>query len=245
MVQPPPAELPNRTYGETAYDTNTLELTTTIASTMRERTGKRPYLVQCRLRRTRLDPNREIVEAAQGNASAEIAWREWHGFLDAAGAAVASGGGGLYLDIHGHGHPIARAELGYLLSASELALSDAQLNTAALIDQSSIRALATRASAGHAALLHGPESLGALLEARGYPAVPSRTQPHPGSDPYYSGGYDTDRHGSRQGGLVDGIQIELNLSGVRDTDANRAAFAGALLAALQQYFPAHYGRELR
>jgi len=32
---------------------------------------------------------------------------------------------------------------------------------------------------------------------------------------------------------------------LRDTEANRATFAGALLAVLQEYFPAHYGRELR
>ena len=240
-----PAEIPDRTSGETVLDTNTLELANAIADAFRTSTGKRPYLVLCRLSRTKLDANRELGEAAQGSAQAGGAWREWHGFLDAATTAVEGTGSGLYIDLHGHGHALARLELGYLLSASELALSDAQLNTMALAAHSSVRALATRSPAGLAGLLHGPQSLGTLLEARGFAAVPSRLQPSPGSDPYFTGGYDTVRHGSQQGGQVDAVQLETHRIGVRDTEASRTAFAGALVAALQEYFVAHYGRELR
>jgi hypothetical protein len=240
-----PAELPDRTSGETVTDTNTLELALAIAAAFEERTGKRPHLVLCQLERTKLDANRDIGEAAQGNPLAEVAWREWHGFLTAARAAVEEGGPGLYIDLHGHGHAILRLELGYLLTASELALSDAQLNSPALTSRSSIRALATRSPAGLAGLLRGPSSLGALLEARGYAAVPSASQPAPGSsDPYFSGGYDTGRHGSRTDGMVDAIQIEAHRVGVRDTESNRAAFANALVQVLQDYLRAHYGREL-
>jgi hypothetical protein len=239
-----PSELPDRTSGETVTDVNTIELARAIADEFEQRTGKRPYLVLCRLGRTKLDANREIGEAAQGNAGAEIAWREWHGFLQAARAAVESGGTGLYIDLHGHGHAIARLELGYLLSAGELGLSDAQLNTSSLIARSSVRALAARAPAGLAGLLRGPESLGSLLAARGFPAVPSQSQPGPGTGPYFSGGYDTERHGSHAGGQVDAIQIEAHRVGVRDTEASRTAFAKALVAALQDYFVAHYDRSL-
>jgi len=175
-----PAELPDRTSGETVRDENTLELARTIADTVRQRTGKRPHLVLSRISRTKLDPNRELGEAAEGNALAGIAWREWHGFLEAAREAVERAGGGLYIDLHGHGHAIGRAELGYLLSASDLALTDAQLNNATLEARSSVRALAGRTAGGLAAVLRGPYALGTLLQARGYPAIPasrSRTRP--------------------------------------------------------------------
>jgi hypothetical protein len=71
------------------------------------------------------------------------------------------------------------------------------------------------------------------------------SQPAPGNDPYFSGGYDTERHGSHSDGRVDGIQIEAYRVGVRDTEPNRAAFASALVQVLQDYFRTHYGRELR
>jgi len=237
-----PAALPDRTGGETVLDANTIELARAVGDAVQLLTGKRPHLVLCRLARTKLDANREINEAAQGSAAAELAWREWHGFLEAASAAVDTG---LYLDLHGHGHAVPRVELGYLLAGSDLALSDAQLNTAAIANRSSIRAVAGRSSSGLVGLLRGPSSLGALLESRGFPAVPSPSQPAPGNDPYFTGGYDTDRHGSRHGGQVDAIQLEIHRVGARDTEANWRAFGAALAGALQDYFPAHYGRELR
>jgi hypothetical protein len=240
-----PAEVPDRTSGTFDRDTNAEETVRAIADAFQQRTGKRPHIVISRLRRIKLDPNREIAEAAGGSALAEHAWREWHTFLAAARAHVERGGSGFYIDFHGHGHPIARLELGYLLSAADLGLPDATLAGATYLNRSSIRALGLRSGHSFVSLLRGDQALGTLLQAAGYPSVPSRQQPTPGGDPYFSGGYNTGLYGSRDGGTVDGVQIEAYFAGVRDTPQSRAAFAGALVDVLQEYFIAHYGVALR
>jgi hypothetical protein len=84
-------------------------------------------------------------------------------------------------------------------------------------------------------------SLGTLMEMEGLPAVPSQSQPDPGGDPYFNGGYNTVRHGSRDSGMISGVQIECNYTGVRDTEANRQAMAEALGRALAAFFPEHFG----
>jgi hypothetical protein len=235
-------EIPDRTYGVIVQDRNTQELIRQIAAEAFQRTGRHPHIVICRLHRTKLDANREVVEAAQGNPFAERAWKEYHGFIEEAKQAVTTEhGSGLYLDLHGHGHAIQRLELGYLLSGSELGLPDDQLNGASLIAKSSIRALAAQTDTTFVGLIRGPTSLGGLLQVGGFPTVPSPSQPHPGGEPYFSGGHDTWRHGSRDGGTVSGIQIEANFTGVRDTEASREAFAEAVTLAIETYLDLHFG----
>ncbi len=231
-----PAEIPDRTVGTTVTDMNTDPLARSVATAFLAETGRRPHLVIARLRRTKLDPNREIVEAAAGNAAAERAWREYHGFLEAARvAATTAGPTPFYVDLHGHGHADQRLEWGYLLSAATLALTDAALNAGPYRDQSSIRGMAAGAGGNFAALLRGPGSLGGRFEAAGYPSVPSPGKPAPGADPYFDGGYSTARHGSRDGGPVSGVQLEMNFTGVRDTEANRLAFAAAAAGILSAW----------
>ena len=61
-----------------------------------------------------LDANREIGEAAQGNAHAELAYTEYFGFIsDAIASVQASCGVGIVIDVHGHAHPEGYVELGY------------------------------------------------------------------------------------------------------------------------------------
>jgi hypothetical protein len=230
-----PASIPTRTGANvtTVRDANTEELAREIAAAYRARTGSAPTIVICRLHRRKLDANREIVEAAQGNAAAERAWREYHAYIEAARAAVMDAGAhGVYIDLHGHGHEIQRLELGYLLTGSDLASSDAALNTAQYVNKSSLRALVASSGATHAELVRGPLSLGTLFEEHGFPAVPSLAQPHPAGAPYFSGGYNTSRHSSRDGTLISGLQIEANMTGVRNSAANRERFAEALFAVL-------------
>ena len=72
--------------------------------------------------------------------------------------------------------------------------------------------------------LFGKESLGALFEAAGYRAVPSPRQPSPGKDLYFRGGYTAQVHGSRDGGVVDAIQLEfpgeIRIDGGRPPEIN-------------------------
>jgi hypothetical protein len=151
-------------------------------------------------------------------------------------------GKGMYVDIHGHGHEIQRLELGYLLSASNLFLPDSQLNTSTYINFSSIRALASTASTDFTSLLRGNKSLGALFENYGISAVPSSSQPDPGvGNPYFSGGYGTQRHGSSGGGVIDGVQIEAYRDGLRNTANNRAFYAQTITQVFDEYLREHYG----
>ena len=218
------AEIRDRTYGVVTQDSRTQEVARALASAISQLTGRHPHVVINRLHRIKLDPNREIVEAAQGNAFAEWAWSEHHGFVDAAKQAVEEQyGRGFYVDLHGHGHEIQRLELGYLLRASDLALPDALLGAPSLVDRSSIRALALDADAGFAELIRGPTSLGGLLAAQGFPGVPSPAQPGPDGAPFFSGGYSTARHGSRDGGSISGVQVEMHWVGLRESMPGTAA----------------------
>lgn len=241
-----PAEIPDRTYGTLGRDTNTEDLARRVRTALQDRTGLVPHIIFCRLHREKIDCNRDIVEGAQGNVYAEIAWNDFQDFIIAARSnTVARQGRGFYIDLHGHGHDIPRLELGYLLTSSQLGLSDGTLNSIVYENASSIRALSQLSPLSFSALLRGAQSFGALMVAQGYPSVPSPDMPNPGSDPYFNGGYNTRTHGSRDGGFVDGLQIECHYAGVRDTTANRTAFAQSLAAVLEDYFARHYGMALR
>jgi hypothetical protein len=231
-----PVSIPDRTNGTTVTDTNTIELGRAIASAFQGATGRQIHLVICHLRRTKLDANREVVEAAQGNADALRAWTEYHGFVEMATAEVVRRDGrGFYIDLHGHGHPTARLELGYLLSSSELSLTDAQLDSGGLAASSSLKRMLPYTTASFSELLRGSTSLGGLLSA--VPSVPSPTSPSPGSDAYFTGGYSTERHSS----TLPAVQIESHFGGVRDTAASRTAFAQHLVTAVRTFADRHLG----
>ena len=78
------------------------------------------------------------------------------------------------------------------------------------------------------------------MEIGASPAAPSSNQPNPGQDDYFTGGYNTVRHGSRDGGTVDALHLEHHFPGLRDEAANRERYAQALAEILVAYFEAHY-----
>jgi|GEM_PF-759744 len=236
-----PSEIPDRTYGTYTTDTHTEEAARAFIEAVFARTGHHPHVVICRLDRIKIDANRDSVEGAQGNVYALQAWQEYHQFLEAARKKVYDDyGKGLYIDLHGHGHSIQRLEIGYLLSAAVYGLSDASLNNSVYVNASSVRTLAQVEPGGLAAVVRGPRSLGTYFENRGYPAVPSSMQRSPGADIYFNGGYNTDRYGSKYRPGIDGIQIEANYSGVRDTETNYRRFAAILAEIYDHYTAFHY-----
>ena len=232
-----PGSIPDRSGSGivTVRDSRTIETTIAASDALANLTGERPHVIISHLRRTKLDPNRDIGEAALGNDEAERAWREYHGFIDMARETVATDhGAGLYLDMHGHGHDVQRLELGYLLSGNQLDTFDDPALDALDGQGTSLAGLGARTEAPFSSILRGPESFGGLLEAAGVPAVPSPRWPGPeidtipGDEPYFSGGYSTRRHGSVDGGPIDGIQIEHNFRGIRETPEDRATYAEVL-----------------
>ena len=239
-----PGEIPDRTasacggVATTVRDTNTQELARDVAAAFFERTGKYPHIVINRLHRRKLDANRAELEAACGASAARAAWAEFHAFTDSAkGRARADFGRGWLTDLHGHGHAVARLELGYLLEPEDLRETDATLDgTNAFEDESSLRTFSRQSPLSFSALLRGPTSFGTLLGNAGYRSVPSAQDRAPASgEEYFSGGYITDRHGCARGGDICAVQIESNFGGVRDTPASRAAFAAALVRAYETY----------
>jgi len=232
-----PASIPDRTVGTTVTDSNTIELGRAISTAFTTRSGRAPHLVIIHLRRTKLDANREVVEGAQGRAEAVTAWNEYHAFIEQAMAAVRQRSGtGFYVDLHGHGHAIPRLELGYLLTASTLNGSNAELDAGGAALSSSLRLIAQSSPLSSSALLRGPTSLGGLLEPA-IASVPSPSIPSPGADEYFNGGYSTSRHTT----TLPGLQIECHFTGVRDSSTSRAAFSDVLARAIATFAQAHLG----
>jgi N-formylglutamate amidohydrolase len=238
-----PEEIPNRTNGVTNIDANTQELARTIAAVVHAETGRHIHLVVCRLHRSKLDANRDLAEATQGNELAVQAWKEHHAFIETAcEAAVRQFGVAFLIDLHGHGHADPRVELGYLHNALDLADCEEALNESSYVKTSSLRWIVEHSDTCHVDLLRGRLSLGALLEARGFPSTPSPRMPVP-TEPFFRGGYTVVRH-CQSDQNVTGLQIEANRPRLRDTPENRLRFARALVGSLSQYISIHLGIEI-
>lgn len=240
-----PAAIPDRDCNNCikVRDSYTQELARDIGQVFYEKTGCYPHIVINLLHRKKFDANRAIGDAADGHPTVEQAWHAYHELLDSAKAQIEEDyGRGLFLDLHGHAHMIQRIELGYLLSRSELQLSNGDLNASEYIEQSSIQSLVENnlQSLTHAELLRGDHSFGSLLESKGIPAVPSANDPFPvGSESYFSGGYNTVRHGALNGGNIDGIQIECNQD-IRFDTVLRERLADSLTQAINEFIDIHY-----
>jgi hypothetical protein len=213
-------------------DLNTVELATELRQALCDRFGGQcPAAVINLLHRVKLDANRPVDEATFGEPLAVDAYNEYHGYISAERSAMAIPA--LYIDLHGHGHDIQRAELGYLVSGSALDSGDPIDPTT-----TSIRSLAGIVGGDFDVLLRGTRSFGAMLETAGFRAVPSPGDPGPKGNSYFSGGYSTEVHGSRDGGTVDGIQIE-SPSSFRESPT-RTDYVAALVETIANYLATNY-----
>jgi hypothetical protein len=244
-----PDEVSNRTCNDavSVQDEFTIELALAIMDEF-DKIGQRPYLVINKMHRSKMDANRNREEASCGDKNAQAVWDLFHDHIQKSMASVnVKFKKGLFIDLHGHGNPKQRVELGYLLYEDELALPDSMLDSQALLEVSSIQNLAKNNLTGtsHSNLLKGVNAFGSLLEESGFAAVPSRMDPVPlPSDNYFSGGYNTANYSSYNGGTIDGIQVECNRRGLRETQADRQAFAVAFVSTVTAYFQAHYFNEV-
>lgn len=242
-----PSSIPNRDCDNCVYirDSYTQELARSMSEAFFEQMGGYAHIIINLLHRKKFDANRDIGDAADGNPIVEESWANYHQFIDSAKSKVIQNyGRGLFIDLHGHGHDIQRLELGYLLSRSELQLSDTELDLQTYVEQSSIQTLVgdNKYLFTHSELLHGPYSLGSLLSNMGVQAVPSMSNRHPySSEPYFSGGYNTARHGSINQGNIDGIQIECH----REVRFNNGYenFSVDLTKSINKFIDIHYDNE--
>jgi hypothetical protein len=146
---------------------------------------------------------------------------------------------GLYLDVHGHSHEKQRIELGYLLGKEEVQWPPQRLNAPQVAERSSVRLLDQSSDEDFAGLLRGPYSLGAMLQQRGVACVPAPGAQMDEGDLYFSGGYDTETHGSMDGMGLDAIQLEVPRK-FRNEKADREALSRALADTLAPYFERHF-----
>jgi len=240
-----PSSIPDRNCIDcvTDLDAYTQELGMELRTALYDLTGCYPHIIINLLHRKKLDANRNVEIGANGNQIAATSWNDFQNFIEIAKLQVKNNHSkGLYIDLHGHGHAIQRIELGYLLYEDELRLDDAALNTEQYIKNSSIKNLVSTNLLGqtHAELLRGPNSFGSLLENKGYPAIPSSSNPFPlVGEPYYTGGFNIAQHTSYKSGTIDGFQMECNQN-VRFDDNLRKTFATELAMVLREYLKTLY-----
>merc|ERR1719320_2265777 len=218
----------------TLGDGHTQEIARTVFNNFVKNTGKTPHLIINNIHRSKMDPNRFIEDAAQGNKVAKEAFNAYHNTIKQAKASL-GGNPGLLVDFHGQGHGKNSTEIGYLIKKSQL---NSKNFTGSEIG---IKSLVVRKKAKLNDFIFGKRSLGSLFEGAGYRAVPSPRQPSPGTDLYYRGGYTAQVHGSSHGGVVDAIQLEfpgeIREDGGKD---GRLQFSNKLAEILEQFFSANY-----
>ncbi len=227
----------------TVRDMYTMNLAHLVDSILHARTGKYAHVVICHLKRTYVDMNRIRQYAIPAGSRQEGVYDLYHSRMQNARTLVAiEWGRGLVLDIHGHGHDIQQVELGYNLSKTELNMSDQELINGNYAIQSSIYSLSRNNKQGRnfVEILRGGNSFGNFLAARNIPCIPHSTNPSPGQDGYFSGGYITTTYGSSgtNGGTVDAIQMEFD-STARSAE-RRKETASNLVDAILQFIDANY-----
>ena len=119
------------------------------------------------LKRTKLDPNREIEVAAQTPETRD-AFKTFHYLIDSTKSNLDRG---LLIDLHGRGKKDSITQIGYNIKKSEL-ITDTFVPT-----ESSIGKLAMEKP--DVDLIKGQNSFGDLMDNVGYLAVPSPAIPSP------------------------------------------------------------------
>lgn len=231
-----PSDIPIRKYGTFDRDIRTHDFSLSLYNSIKQITGKAPYLIISRLHRNRLDLNRDIVEGAQGNKDAIKHYNEYHGFIERAKCLI--GKKGLFIDFHGHAHEKQRLEIGYMLSGSELNKSDYELNYFNYEGSSSIRNLVARSKFNFANILRGDSSMGYFMEDNLVSAIPSDMNPSPNGDPYFNGGYNTKLYGSIESGEFNSMQFETPWDH-RKSLTDRRNFADSYAYAIHSFMIKH------
>ena len=221
-------------------DIFTQEIAKILVKEYEDITGKRPHLILDHLHRSKMDPNRPMWFATLGDKLAEGVFKNYHNFISEARKSI--DGPGLLIDLHGQNHHQNSIELGYLYTKGMLNQENYSLVTP------SVNCLLSRHQLQPPDILHGDESLGAMLEEAGYRSCPSPRQPWPGADKYYKGGYITQTHGSSGSGgtgQIDAIQLELpaEIRHERGPE-HRERFARACAKVLVRFMEKYYACDM-
>ena len=195
--------------------------------------GLFPHIIYNNLSRTKLDPDANLMDGAQGNSYANQSYGTYHSYLQTAIDSVeANFDSGILLNLVEHDNATQQFELGYLLSESDLNLSDEVLNTG-YSTLSSISQLSSISSGSFAEVLRGYGSFGEYLFAASYngssyQVVPTLDNPNAPSDGYTSGGYTLTAYSKERLGKINAIEVATPYSGFRD-NANAYRAVGVIL----------------
>lgn len=233
-------------YGDTesfsgVSDSKTLELTQALAQEIKRTTGLRPHIILNHLHRSKLDANRAMSLAAQGDVNTEAAWKAFHAYIDDAKTQVLKNHEGLLFDIHGNAHRPQRTEVGLLIKGKDFISEDLEQ----YVDRSSLKAMVRTGKATMTELIKGDYAMGTLLSEKGILATPGKSVPNPVNEGifpdgrYFNGGYNTARHGSKFSGNISAIQLEFN-SDVRMDDQKRAIYVKSITQAINQFMKKYF-----
>lgn len=205
--------------------------------------GFQPYMILAKIHRVKVDLNRSLATSHCDDDTSNELWELFHSHIAASREEVIQKyKRGLLIDIHGHGHPVQRIELGYLITSDQLR-KIADNDTSIDITSTSIRSLWINHPLGISLneVIVGENSLGTRLEENGFPTVPSANDPAPNqNDPFFSGGTITKLYGSKSSVGVDAIQLELNRHGLRSESDDRSRFASVFTETIIEFMEYHY-----
>lgn len=241
-----PLEIPDRSCLKAVRGTDryTVELARAIQKVFYEKYHKRPHIIVSNLSRRKIDHNRNEAPATCGNETMKAAWQLYHRYID---TAIALAGGDrnrvFFVDLHAHGHKIQRLEVGYLINGAGLKEIFDGVNLQKHAGKSSLVNLFSESSDTRGAMLRdlfiGEQAFGTLMEHEGIRAIPSRQDPYPGAgEVYLNRGYNTLHFTSTTYPNVYGLQMECNLTGVRDIKS-RPHFAEKFARIVLQYMQLH------
>lgn len=222
-------------------DQYTLGIALQIENELKKRTYQ-PYIVYAKIHRIKVDLNRSLETSHCEDDSSNDLWRAFHQQIESyRNDIIQKYSRGLMIDIHGHGHPNQRIELGYLLNSEQLR----SLSTNGSLENSltSINSLVNNHPENISLneLIIGENSLGTLLSSAGFPSVPSAQDPAPNlGDPFFSGGSNTKLYGSKTRSGVDAIQLELNRQNLRQESEDRILFSKNFATVILSYLQHHY-----
>ena len=244
-----PSTFPNRT-GSSARAENTRKVAEQFAYFFNANSnGLYPHIIYNNISRSKLDPDLNQMDGAQGNSYANLSYGTYHSFLQTAIDSVeAYFDAGILLNLVEHNHSNQKVELGYLLSASDLDLTNLQLNSYSA--QSSVSQIADISTSSFAEVIRGYNSLGTLIVGRSYTsndvtysfeAVPTLDNPTIGSTDYSSGGYTITQYWRSNGGKINGIDVATPFAGFRDNANAYRALAVILEESVKIFYQENLG----
>lgn len=249
-----PTTFGTRTQGSVlvGLDVNSREYGCRAVQEVRRLTGKLPSIIINHIYRSKLDANRNLAEACyphvstfNNNNPCHRAWKSFHDLIDYATQKVTDRySRGHVFDIHTWGGEVG-IYMGTDLSLSDLGRSDADLNADTYRRKSTQRNLAGILQNTLTDVTRSAKSLGGFLSSLGYPAFPSPQYPRqlPNGGTYPNGAYNVERHGSKQGGVIDATQIETQGSFIRDATTINS-YGADLGQAVVRFVEEQYGFDL-